>query len=299
MARMSTSQMEDAINGWVECLNQDKLHELSTYILPSHFRNNTEFTLDTYAKFISEGGVGESLHPYNGVNVAKDTKWRWSIDDMKADHEAQCLWANVVIRGEVTLRPGTVAPEAVRKELILVEHSFFWFYNGKIMRHEFVLDGEGLKAQLSEPCQMTTLDSIGSAPIPPTDDELKLSREEIENTYRRYIAQINARHLDSALSVDFWHSNIVHNGKQVTLDDFRDALERFFSDITNLNSDLRVIIVDEEKQRAHVHIKASGRINGHFVSIKDNITYQFFNGRIMRAWQFLDTADLQRQLSAD
>ncbi|KAI1735256.1 hypothetical protein F4680DRAFT_453167 [Xylaria scruposa] len=295
---ISTSRMEEAVVLWVECLNQEKIPESFTYMSSSYAENDNAFDSTTFAKFLSERGFLNALRSFDGIEVAKNMKWQWSIDSLKADYEAQCLWASLIIKGTPTEPPSSYNSAEKNISLILVKHSFFWFDDGMISKQEYVLDYEGIQAQLSEPNKSNRFDSIGSTSIPTMNLAMKLSRHELVSMYRNYLGRMNARQLDSALSGDFWHFQLFRNGKTVSLDDFREELRRFFSSFTYLNFELSVIIADEVNQRLHVQIKASAIMGGRSVKVKDHITYQYVDGKIGRIWQFFDEVDLKEQLSA-
>ncbi|KAI0547918.1 hypothetical protein F4679DRAFT_339901 [Xylaria curta] len=293
-----TSQMEEAVALWVEYLNQEKIPEDFNYMSSNYVENDNTFDSTTFAKFLSERGFLNALRSFNGIDVARNMKWQWSIDGMKADYEAQCLWASLVLKG-TSAEPSSPCSSAEKNtSLILVKHSFFWFDGGMISKQEYVLGYEGIQAQLSEPNENNRFDSIGSAPVPTMNPAMKLSRLELVSTYRKYLGHLNARELDSALSGNFWHVEFVRNGKIVSLNDFREELRRFFANFTYLSFELSVIIADEIKQRLHVQIKASAIKGGRSVKVKDHITYQYVDGKIKRVWQFFDEVDLKGQLSA-
>jgi predicted ester cyclase len=211
------------------------------------------------------------------------------------DEDERCLWSNIIIKWPRSKLRREAPSAQETRDLTVVEHSFFWFTDGKISKREFVRDWEGLQAQISPQCCSWTVDSIGGTPIPSMDGKLRLTHEGLDQRYRTYLEFVNAKQLESALSTEFWYSQLTHNGKPRFLDEYWAEVADLFSTMSDIRVNIHLLLLDVSKQRIHVHIKATGTFRSSKLEVREHNIYQFVDRRISRIWQFFDTAELKHK----
>ncbi|MGJ4901340.1 ester cyclase [Bradyrhizobium sp. HKCCYLRH2060] len=125
---------------------------------------------------------------------------------------------------------------------------------------------------------------------------------ELANHYRAYIVCLNAQ----AWPVlgDFVHDHVVHNGRQLGLNGYRDMLVGNFADIPDLRFNIGLLLSEPPRVASRLEFDCTPRgaflglpVNGRRVAFTENVFYAFRDGRIAEVWSVIDKAAIEAQLA--
>ncbi|KAH7008896.1 SnoaL-like polyketide cyclase-domain-containing protein [Ilyonectria destructans] len=118
----------------------------------------------------------------------------------------------------------------------------------------------------------------------------------LEILYQQYIHAINtltmAEHFPS-----YCQSQVVHNGRHLSMDEYRGLIESSFEEIQGLRFTIANLVADEEAQRIAARLEFSGRPvtefrgiqpTGKEVNFSEHVLYELDDGKIARVWSVLD-----------
>jgi hypothetical protein len=71
----TATHMESAVRGWIECMQQRKLDELSNYIHSDYRQNGHLFSRDTFSNCLNETGARNFQGQLEEVQVSSDSEW--------------------------------------------------------------------------------------------------------------------------------------------------------------------------------------------------------------------------------
>ena len=128
-----------------------------------------------------------------------------------------------------------------------------------------------------------------------------MTRAEVEDFYRAYIACLNAQ--DWQRLGDFVAEDASHNGQPFGLSGYRAMLENDFTQIPDLQFNVALLICDPPNIAARLQFDCSPKgnffglpINGKRVSFTENVFYELREGRICKVWSVIDKAAIEAQL---
>ena len=128
-----------------------------------------------------------------------------------------------------------------------------------------------------------------------------MTRAEVEDFYRAYIACLNAQ--DWQRLGDFVAEDASHNGQPFGLSGYRAMLENDFTQIPDLQFNVALLICDPPNIAARLQFDCSPKgnffglpINGKRVSFTENVFYELREGRIWQVWSVIDKAAIEAQL---
>jgi predicted ester cyclase len=138
--------------------------------------------------------------------------------------------------------------------------------------------------------------------VEPTDPGASVS-DQLERTYRDYIATLNERRLDDL--GQFVHDHLTYNGQQWSLDQYQALLADDVRRVPDLRYEITLLVVGADQvacrlwfdctpQREFLGIDARGRR----VSFAEHVFYGFRANRIESVWSLVDADGIRRQLSA-
>jgi predicted ester cyclase len=128
-----------------------------------------------------------------------------------------------------------------------------------------------------------------------------MSRDELADRYRDYIACLNVR--DWPRLVKFVDDDVHHNGRRLSLSGYRDMLERDCEDIPDLRFNIELLVCDPPYIAARLAFNVAPKgtflgldVNGRRVSFAENVFYAFRDGKIVDVRSVIDKAAIERQL---
>ena len=140
-----------------------------------------------------------------------------------------------------------------------------------------------------------------SCPSRPEAEDLAVTRDELADIYRAYIACLNAQ--DWTKLGQFVHDGACHNGRPFGLAGYRQMLERDFADIPDLHFNIELLVADPPVIASRLRFDCTPKgkflgldVNGRRVIFSENVFYQFRDGRIAQVWSVIDKAAIEAQL---
>jgi predicted ester cyclase len=132
-------------------------------------------------------------------------------------------------------------------------------------------------------------------------EDLAVTRDQLSEIYRAYIACLNAQ--DWEKLVRFVHDGASHNGRQLGLSGYRQMLERDFADIPDLYFKIELLVTDPPHVASRLRFDCTPKgkflgldVNGRRVAFAENVFYQFRDGKIEQVWSVIDKAAIEAQL---
>ena len=129
-----------------------------------------------------------------------------------------------------------------------------------------------------------------------------MDRAELSDIYHRYIDCLNRQ--DWRNLGQFVGDDASHNGRPFGLSGYRDMLEADFRAIPDLRFNIQILTCDPPYigSRLSFECTPAGRfldldVNGRTVSFKENVFYEFRDGKIRTVWSLIDKAAIEAQLS--
>ena len=129
-----------------------------------------------------------------------------------------------------------------------------------------------------------------------------MSDQDLPTVYRAYIDCLNRQ--DWANLGQFVHHDVVHNGRRLGLDGYREMLERDYQEIPDLQFNIRLLTCEEAMIacRLDFHCTPKGRfldvpVNGRKVTFSENVFYAFRDGKVGEVWSVVDKAAIEAQLT--
>ena len=128
-----------------------------------------------------------------------------------------------------------------------------------------------------------------------------MTKSELSELYRRYIACLNQR--DWSSLEKFVDDDVRRNGERIGLAGYREMLERDVEEIPDLVFDIRLLVVDPPHVASRLAFNCAPRgkflgleVNGKRVSFAENVFYEFRGGKIESVWSIIDKATIEAQL---
>lgn len=126
--------------------------------------------------------------------------------------------------------------------------------------------------------------------------------DELERTYRSYLAALNERRFDDLES--FVHDQLTYNTASITRQQYASMLAEDVRAIPDLHYEVQLLVAGDDHvacrlwfdctpQRAFLGIDP----NGLRVSFAEHVFYRFRDQRIDQVWSLLDTDAIRRQLA--
>ncbi|KAI0016312.1 SnoaL-domain-containing protein [Xylariomycetidae sp. FL0641] len=288
---------------FVQCMNEGRWQGFRDYAHSTLTHNSREFTPETYAAHVQSVGDFEL-----------------TVDAITTDRASNRLAANLAVTFRPAIRLMGVDPNG--QDLTFTEQHFVWFTDhGKVAKVLMVADHDAIEGQLTGRASPGSAGNAGNAldllgshglghslglGLDVSGSSGNLPAPELEQTYRAYIACINARTMETELA-RFCHQRVVHNTKTLSLDQYRQLMKDAFAAIDGIEFALHTVIADEATQRVAARIEFHGtpvakfagvEANGRSVSFAEHVTYQFEAGRIARVWSLVDWASYRQQMLA-
>jgi steroid delta-isomerase-like uncharacterized protein len=124
---------------------------------------------------------------------------------------------------------------------------------------------------------------------------------ELANIYRNYIACLNRQ--DWTALGQFVHDDVAHKARPLGLAGYRAMLEQDFRDIPDLRFDIELLISEPPRIAARLTFDCTPAgtflglaVNGRRVSFRENVFYEFRDGKIRQVWSIIDKAAIEAQL---
>lgn len=128
-----------------------------------------------------------------------------------------------------------------------------------------------------------------------------MSRDELADTYRAYIACLNRQ--DWPALGRFVHDDVIHNARPLGLSGYRAMLEQDFREIPDLRFEIELLMSDPPRIAARLKFDCTPAatflglaVNGKRVSFCEHVFYAFHNGKIQQVWSVIDKAAIEAQL---
>lgn len=124
---------------------------------------------------------------------------------------------------------------------------------------------------------------------------------DLSENYHNYITCINARELHRL--GEFVSEDVVHNGRSIGLDGYRDMLAGNYHDIPDLHFVVELLVAEISvvASRLYFNCKPKAKfkglqINGQQVEFHENVFYRYKDGKIAEVWSVIDKAEIEKQL---
>ncbi|MGR9249489.1 ester cyclase [Rhizobium leguminosarum] len=124
----------------------------------------------------------------------------------------------------------------------------------------------------------------------------------LSDLYQGYIDCLNSQDWDNLGK--YVGAEVAYNGEMIGLVAYRQAREREFREIPDLNFKVSILVSDLKTvaSRLEFDISPSGEflglpVNGKRVKFSENVFYEYEGGKIARVWSVLDKAAIEAQLS--
>ncbi|KAI1398791.1 SnoaL-domain-containing protein [Hypoxylon fuscum] len=281
----STSKLVATIRNWAECVNEKKWDDLPKYMHSTYNQNGKDYTPETWAAHVIE-----EVAPEFGGDV------RINVDSILVDEKAQCVAISMWFKFEP--KKTFLGHEPTGREIVMVEHGFIWFTEGKLSKALFVTNNDHMRTQLANPGTEHRPDLISEYPVPKV--EARLSRKELEEIYKAYVDCVNSRRTKTDYEKYVHRPEAVLNNKAIASRIVEDTLAA----IPDLHVVIHTLIADEESQRLAVWLEFTGTpikdyaglvATGSPVRFNEHATYQFVDGKIQRIWGVMDLDEARRQ----
>lgn len=128
-----------------------------------------------------------------------------------------------------------------------------------------------------------------------------MDRADLADLYRNYIACLNRQ--DWPALGQFVHDDVAHNARPFGLAGYRAMLERDFREVPDLRFSIELLICDPPRIAARLEFDCTPAetflglaVNGRRVSFRENVFYEFSDGKIRQVWSIVDKAAIEAQL---
>ena len=129
-----------------------------------------------------------------------------------------------------------------------------------------------------------------------------MNPEELRQRYKGYIDCLNSQ--DWKRLEEFVDKDVEYNGKLISLSGYRKMLEGDFKAIPDLRFNIAILSADPPMIASRLDFDCTPigmlfgmPVNGKRVQFSENVFYEFRNGRIVKVWSLIDTAEISRQIS--
>lgn len=129
-----------------------------------------------------------------------------------------------------------------------------------------------------------------------------MTEHDLPALYRAYIDCLNRQNWSNL--GQFVHDDVVHNGRHVGLEGYREMLERDYKQIPDLQFDISLLACDKTiiASRLDFHCTPKGRfldvpVNGRKVAFSENVFYVVRDGKIADVWSVVDKLAIEAQLA--
>jgi predicted ester cyclase len=133
------------------------------------------------------------------------------------------------------------------------------------------------------------------------DRNITMTRDDLADIYRAYIACLNAQAWDKLRQ--FVGDDASHNGRQIGLSGYRAMLERDFSEIPDLHFNIQLLVSDPPTIASRLSFDCTPKgkflgldVDGRRVAFTENVFYEFRDGKIDQVWSVIDKAAIEAQL---
>ncbi|KAI1360512.1 hypothetical protein F5Y08DRAFT_46158 [Xylaria arbuscula] len=270
---------------YIECVNEERWHDLPEVVSFPHKINK---------------GVVDSPQVF-ADRFASIARLHLEVDATTADEKTQRLGATITVNVYALGNPESKTTE---REQILV-----WAKDGKIYQVATLTEKEDPRGQGEDTehdgSPQPDLIATYTAQTTPTDESKKLSRTELEDTYRAYIGCINTQAMTTELP-RFCHAHVVHNARRLSLEDYGGLIQEAFTAVPDIVFGIDTVVPDERAQRIAVRLEFTGTPTGTMagaeptgksVRFYEYVTYAFRDGKIDRVWSIVDWDSYRQQLS--
>lgn len=233
--------VEELFKSYTGCINEERWQDLPNFV---------SFPLDLN---------GEDIPTPEAIadKIKTTGRLRLDTDAITVDEETRRLGANSL----VTLQ---IVKDGRDKTVEFTQQSIIWAANGKISKIATLSDHDALQRQLSEPNYVAAPDLIRTHQQHAHEDDdatTRLSKRELEATYRAYIRCINAQTMEADLPT-FCHAHVVHNATRHPLREYRRLMEDAFDAVPDIVFGADAVVADEAAQRVAVRIELAGTPTG-------------------------------------
>jgi len=128
-----------------------------------------------------------------------------------------------------------------------------------------------------------------------------MNRDELEESYRGYIACLNCQ--DWSHLGTFVDSHVEYNGSPVELPGYLQMLERDFQAIPDLRFNIELLVSNPPLIACRLRFDCHPMgelfgfpVRGRRVQFSENVFYEYSNGRIRKVWSVIDKASLADQM---
>ncbi|KAI1103453.1 SnoaL-domain-containing protein [Jackrogersella minutella] len=278
-------QLVATIRSWAKCVNEKKWDDLPKYMHSTYNQNGFDYTPKTWAEHIRE-----HVAPQIGGDV------RINEDSIMVDETAQCVAFSLWLKFKPEVPLFGYQPKG--RDVLLIEHGFIWFVDGKLSKGLFLINNDDMRKQLANPSTEFAPSLISEYPVPRV--ESPLSREQLEKVYRAYVEIFNSRRTETDYAKYVHQPERMLNNKALARRVMDDALAA----IPDLHVQIHTLIADEKLQRVAVWLKFTGTpikeyaglvADGRAVQFTEHATYQFVDGKIQRIWGVMDLDEARQQ----
>ncbi|OTB05121.1 hypothetical protein M426DRAFT_10964 [Hypoxylon sp. CI-4A] len=281
----SSSELVATIRSWSKCVNEKRWEDLPKYMHSTYNQNGIDYTPESWATHIRE-----HVAPQLGGDV------RINEDSIMVDDDAQCIAFSMWLKFKPDMPFLGYQPKG--KDVLLVEHGFIWFTDGKLSKGLFLMNNDDLRKQLSSPNAEFAPSLISEYAAPKV--ETRLTREELEKVYRAYVDAFNERRTATE------YAKFVHQPDKAQNNGIsaRRVMEETLAAMPDLHVEIETLIADEDLQRVAVWLKFTGTpmkefagllATGRPVRFTEHATYQYLNGKIQRIWGVMDLDEAREQ----
>ncbi|KAH7136319.1 SnoaL-like polyketide cyclase-domain-containing protein [Dactylonectria macrodidyma] len=167
-----------------------------------------------------------------------------------------------------------------------VEFALCKLENGKFEEYTLFKDRRILEALKSGPTGASITDQVSH----------QANDVDLDAMYRQYINVINTQTMAERFP-KYCQPRIIHNSRDLSLDEYRGFIESSFEEIKGLNFNVAKLVVDNKAQQVAAKILLTGRPvkefrglqpTGRDVEFSEWVFYELQDGKIAKVWSALD-----------
>ncbi|KAK8180956.1 hypothetical protein BC567DRAFT_222050 [Phyllosticta citribraziliensis] len=122
-----------------------------------------------------------------------------------------------------------------------------------------------------------------------------MDSEQLEQHYRRYISQLNAKKTDDLDLNDYVHDEVTHNGRRMSRSEYGAMIASSITAAPDLFFDVHLLVANDDQVAARINFNCTpvAELNGKKptgdkVAFSEHAFYQFEDGKIREVWALFD-----------
>ncbi|ACU62071.1 ester cyclase [Chitinophaga pinensis] len=125
--------------------------------------------------------------------------------------------------------------------------------------------------------------------------------DNLTEIYLNYLGCLNDK--DWRQLADFVSADVIHNGRRLGIDGYREMLIGNYRDIPDLRFEPELLVVQDTYVACRLSFRCTPTgeflglpVNGKKIRFAENVFYEFQEGKITEVWSVVDKAAIEKQL---